>query len=92
VKNILSIETNDEIKNEIRLFSGYYAYDEQFLGSKKNRTYRLLLHDIIHDFPETEKIVKTQSKKGIKHFIEDNLKNQPKKSNNNRSFQTVSKN
>jgi transposase-like protein len=78
VKNILSIETNDEIKNEMPEFSGHYAYDEQFLGSKRHRTYRLLLYDTSYDFPIAEKIVKTRSKTAIKRFIEDNLKNQPK--------------
>jgi len=79
IKNILSQNVDDEIKNDTQYFSTYYGYDEQFLRKKPYRVYRLLLYDALYDVPIAEKIVKTRSKIVIKHFIEDNLKNQPRK-------------
>ena len=45
IKNILDIEVDNEIKNRMIQYSGYYAFDEQFIKTKPKKRYRLLLYD-----------------------------------------------
>jgi len=78
ISDIINISINDEIRNEIPVYSGYYSYDEQFIRTEGKRKYRLLLHDYIFDIPIAEKIVESRKKPVLKKFIENNTKNQQK--------------
>ena len=77
IKNWLTINNKNMIKNTERFYSGYYTYDEQFLRINSQRMYRLTLYDQILNIPITEQIVPKRTPTAITQFIQESTSNQP---------------
>ncbi|GAB6056150.1 transposase family protein [Methanobacterium alkalithermotolerans] len=77
IRNWLTINNKNMIKNTERFYSGYYTYDEQFLRINGHRMYRLTLYDQIRNIPIAEQIVPKRTPQAITQFIEESTINQP---------------
>ncbi|MBW4256416.1 transposase [Methanobacterium sp. YSL] len=77
IKKWQTIEVEKRITNTITLYSGYYAYDEQYIRLNGKRHYRLTLYDTILNIPIAEEIAPKRTTETIKRFIEESTKNQP---------------
>ena len=77
IRNWLTINNKNMIKNTERFYSGYYTYDEQFLRINGHRMYRLTLYDQIRNIPIAEQIVPKRTPAAITQFIQESTNNQP---------------
>jgi len=77
MKNWIKRGENKRIKNNIGIFSGYYAYDEEYLSLSGKKAYRLTLFDSIFNYPVTEQISYNLKSETIKEFLEYSLENIP---------------
>ncbi|MCK9151942.1 ISNCY family transposase [Methanobacterium alcaliphilum] len=77
IRNWLTINTKNMIKNTERFYSGYYTYDEQFLRINGQRMYRLTLYDQILSIPVAEQIVHKRTPTAITQFIQESTSKQP---------------
>ncbi len=75
IKNWLTINTENMIKNTERFYSGYYTYDEQFLRINGHKMYRLTLYDQICNIPIAEQIVPKRTPTTITQFIQESTSN-----------------
>lgn len=75
IKNWLTINNKNMIKNTKRFYSGYYTYDEQFLRINGQRMYRLTLYDQIRNIPIAEQIVPKRTPAAITQFIQESTCN-----------------
>ena len=73
VRKSLFTDNSDHYRKFDFEFSGYYAYDAQWLPYKGKFIYRLVLIDTIKYLPVAEAIVKTEDKKTIKNFINKSI-------------------
>ncbi|MDI6725130.1 MAG: transposase family protein [Methanobacterium sp.] len=77
IRNWLTINNKNMIKNTERFYSGYYTYDEQFLRINGQRMYRLTLYDQIRNIPIAEQIVPKRTPAAITQFIQKSTNNKP---------------
>ncbi|RJS48025.1 MAG: hypothetical protein CIT03_10375 [Methanobacterium sp.] len=77
IRNWLTINTQNSIKNTERFYSGYYTYDEQFLRINGHRMYRLTLYDQIRNIPVAEQIVPKRTPTAITTFIQESTHKKP---------------
>lgn len=92
IKKWQTIEVKKRINNKIKVYSGYYAYDEQYIQLNGKRHYRLTLYDTILNIPIAEEIASKRTTETIKRFIEESTKKSTTNNNYNRSFPKIQKN
>lgn len=77
IHNWLQITDTNTITNINDDYSGYYAYDEEYVKIKGIWMYRLTLFDTKLNIPVNEKLTLDKDYKTIKHFIIESTKNIP---------------
>lgn len=67
------------VTNELpsQLYSGFYAYDEQYLRQAGERVYRLLVYDTQRRVPVAEQLVDRATDDAIRSFLTDALADKP---------------
>jgi hypothetical protein len=77
IRNWITEDTGEIVRNDLPTYSGIYTYDEQYLRIDGKRAYRLLLYDDLMGAPVAEQVVDGCEKATVREFLTTALENKP---------------
>lgn len=77
IRNWITEDTGEIVRNDLPTYSGIYTYDEQYLRIDGKRAYRLLLYDDLMGAPVAEQVVDGCAKATVREFLTTALEDKP---------------